>query len=108
IALSAMRGVALWHGLLNARWPVWVSGVCWSVMFTAFMVALTLASVANVLVTLAIGPLITAVFGHFFLQHKLPLRTWLAIVVAGIGIGWMFGHAAGNSISFTGTMIALL
>ena len=35
---------------------LWISGVCWSVMFTAFMVALTLTTVANVLVTLALGP----------------------------------------------------
>ena len=34
---------------------LWLSGLCWSVMFTAFMVALTLTTVANVLVTMAIG-----------------------------------------------------
>jgi drug/metabolite transporter (DMT)-like permease len=68
VALTWMRGPALWRELVRARWPVWVSGVCWAVMFTAFMVALTLTSVANVLVTVAIGPSITAIFARLFLD----------------------------------------
>ena len=63
--------------------PLWVSGLCWSVMFTAFMVALTLTTVANVLVTMALGPLLTALLARVFLGHRLPARTWGAIVVAG-------------------------
>ncbi len=94
IALTWMRGSGLWRGLLRAPWPVWVSGVCWSIMFTAFMVALTLTRVANVLVTMALGPLMTALFARLFLHHRLAPRTWLAIVVAGAGIAWMFGQGA--------------
>jgi drug/metabolite transporter (DMT)-like permease len=92
IGLSAMRGGAWWGELTRARWPVWMSGVCWSVMFTAFMVAITLTTVANVLVTLAIAPLVTAVFARMLLHHRLPRRTWVAIAVAGVGIAWMFGR----------------
>ena len=53
----------------------WLSGLCWSVMFTAFMVALTLTAVANVLITMALGPLITALFTRAALRHPLPSRT---------------------------------
>ena len=53
VALTVMRGPALWRGIVRAPWPVWVSGLCWSVMYTAFMVAITLTSVANVLVTMS-------------------------------------------------------
>jgi drug/metabolite transporter (DMT)-like permease len=70
----------------------WVSGVCWSVMFTAFMVALTLTSVGNVLVTMAIGPLLTALIARIFIGHKLPARTWGAIAVACAGMAYMFGQ----------------
>jgi len=91
-ALSAMRGLAWWRDVLRARWPLWASGLCWAVMFTAFMVAITLTTVANVLVTMAVGPLVTALFARIVLHHKLPRRTWIAIGLAGIGIGWMFGH----------------
>jgi drug/metabolite transporter (DMT)-like permease len=106
VGLTALRGPALWRGLLRSDRMVWISGVCWSVMFTAFMVALTLTSVANVLVTLAAGPLITALFARLFLHHKLPARTWGAIVAAGIGIGWMFGSQASGA-SLAGTLVAL-
>ena len=70
----------------------WVSGVCWSVMFTAFMVALTLTSVGNVLVTMAVGPLITALMAWGFIGHKLPARTWVAIAVACTGMAYMFAQ----------------
>ncbi|HEX6733616.1 MAG TPA: DMT family transporter [Azonexus sp.] len=95
VALGWLRGPALWHGLWKAGPAVWISGVCWAVMYTAFMVALTLTSVADVLVTMAIAPLLTALLSRFVLGHRLPARTWLAIVVAGAGIGWMFGTQAG-------------
>jgi drug/metabolite transporter (DMT)-like permease len=70
---------------------LWLSGVCWSVMFTAFMVAITLTTVANVLVTMALAPLFTALLARFVLGHRLAWRTWSAIFVAGAGIAWMYG-----------------
>jgi drug/metabolite transporter (DMT)-like permease len=106
LALHWMRGPALWRGLLRSPWTVWVSGLCWSVMFTAFMVALTLTSVANVLITMALGPLITALFSRLFLHHRLAWRTWAAIGVAGAGIAWMFGQGASGG-SVLGTAVAL-
>jgi len=62
VALTWMRGWGLWVDLLRSPRVVWMSGLCWSVMFTAFMVALTMTRVANVLVTMSISPLLTAVF----------------------------------------------
>ena len=109
LALSWLRGPALWRNLLGSPWTVWVSGACWAVMFTAFMVALSLTSVANVLVTMAIGPLITALFSRLFLGHRLPLRTWLSIAAAGAGIAWMFGQgvSAAQPGVVAGTLVAL-
>lgn len=109
VALSVLRGPALWRGLLRSPRAVWVSGACWAVMFTAFMVALTMTRVANVLVTMAIGPLVTALFARLFLHHRLPARTWVAIAVAGAGIAWMFGHEvqAADARSLLGMAVAL-
>jgi drug/metabolite transporter (DMT)-like permease len=78
-------------------------------MFTAFMMALTLTSVANVLVTMAIGPLFTALAARFVLGHRLAARTWAAIALAGLGIAWMYGHevTAGDPRHLLGTLVAL-
>ena len=108
--LAAWRGpAALWRSLRNGGAALWTSGVCWGVMFTAFMVALTLTDVANVLVTLALGPLFTALASRFALGHALPTRTWMAITVAGAGIAWMYGQAfaLGDSRHLLGTAVAL-
>jgi drug/metabolite transporter (DMT)-like permease len=107
VALSILRGPALWRGM--PQWPraLWISGACWAVMFTAFMVAITLTTVANVLVTMAVGPLLTALFFRIFLRRQLAPRTWVAIALAGIGIAWMFGQEARAGVSLTGTLVAL-
>ena len=85
---------------------IWLSGVCWSVMFTAFMVALTLTTTANVLVTMALGPLFTALTARIFIGHRLPTRTWAAIVVAGAGIAWMYATKLEQGQGM-GTLVAL-
>lgn len=107
VILAVMPGTSPWRRLARAPRSVWVSGACWSVMFTAFMIAITLTTVANVLITMAIGPLVTALLARAFLDHRLPLRTWASIAVAGTGIAWMFGREFDAGGSFAGTLIAL-
>ena len=110
IMLSVMRSPAgLWRSLQGGGRALWLSAACWCVMFTAFMLALSLTAVANVLVTMAITPLLTALASRFALGHRLPVRTWAAIVVAGIGIGWMYGEQAmlGDARQWLGTLVAL-
>ncbi|MDB5900635.1 MAG: putative transporter [Ramlibacter sp.] len=106
VILPFFQGRAVFAKIRQGAWPLWLSGLCWSVMFTAFMLALTLTSVANVLVTMAIGPFLTALIARIFLRHRIPMRTWLAILVAGVGIGYMYG-AQLESGSVAGTLVAL-
>ena len=75
-------------------------------MFTAFMVALTLTSVANVLVTMATGPLLTALIARVFIGHRIPRRTWAAIAVAGCGVLIMYGTQV-SVVQMLGTAVAL-
>ena len=106
IALTFWRGAGMWRELARAPRVVWISAVCWSVMYTAFMVALTLTSVANVLITMALGPMVTAIFSWLFLKRRLPTRTWLAIAVAGLGIVWMFAGELAQGGSLLGSLVA--
>ena len=108
VALLAMRGAALWSDIRRGGIALWFSALCWAVMYTNFMLALTLTTVATVLVTMAISPLVTALFSRFFLHHRLPARTWAAIGLAGLGIAWMFGRQAlAGQASMTGALVAL-
>ena len=110
LLLSLLRTPAgLWRSLRAGGRALWLSGACWCVMFTAFMLALSLTSVANVLVTMAVAPLFTALASRFVLHHRLPARTWVAIVVAGAGIAWMYGEqaAVGDARQLLGTLVAL-
>jgi drug/metabolite transporter (DMT)-like permease len=75
-------------------------------MFTAFMVGITLMPVANVLVTMASGPLLTALVARVFIGHRIAPRTGMAIAVAGLGIAWMFGTQV-RSVPLAGTLVAL-
>ena len=114
VLLSWLRGPRmLWQSLTlpmkSGGRALWLSGVCWCVMFTAFMLALTLTTVANVLVTMSIGPLLTALMSRLVLGHRLAMRTWGAITLAGVGIAWMYGHefSLGGQQQWLGTAVAL-
>jgi len=113
VLLPALQGRDLFVRMRSAGWALWLSGLCWCVMFTAFMLALTLTSVANVLVTMALGPLFTALVARVVLGHRLAPRTWVAIVLAGIGIAWMYGtqllagERPGDADVLAGTLVAL-
>ena len=110
--LPLFQGREVFTRIRRGSRALWVSGVCWSVMFTAFMLALTLTSVANVLVTMAVGPFITALLARIVIGHQIPGRTWLAISAAGAGIAWMYGDqwlaGADKGSQIGGTLVALL
>ena len=114
VILPLWQGPGVFARLPWRRGTFWLSGVCWAVMFTAFMVALTMTGVARVLVTMALGPLLTALIARVVTGHRLPARTWAAIVVGGLGMAWMFvgqlGLGAGDAKSATqwlGSIVAL-
>lgn len=101
---------SLWSELRGATKLLWLSALFWAVMFTAFMVALSLTTVAQTLVTDSMSPLVAAVLGWLILRHPLPVRTWGAIFLAMLGMGWMVWHnlyAAVNHRQLVGLLVAL-
>ncbi|MEO8016059.1 DMT family transporter [Polaromonas sp.] len=108
VILPLFQGRAVFSKIRHGGKALWLSGVCWSIMFTAFMVALTLTTVANVLVTLALGPFITALMARVFIGHRIPARTWVAIALASAGIVWMYGGQMDLGSQLAGTLVALM
>ncbi|MBV9190208.1 MAG: DMT family transporter [Betaproteobacteria bacterium] len=104
VALLAMR-----RNPLKMGWTGLVSSALWAVMFTAFMIALTLTSTANTLVVMSVSPLLTALLARAFLSDPIPMGTWVAVGAAAVGIAWMFGSdlTAHTARDLTGMAIAL-
>ena len=50
--------------------------------------------------------LLTALIARVFIGHRVPLRTWVAIVVAGAGIVYMYASQL-DSVTLLGTLVAL-
>jgi drug/metabolite transporter (DMT)-like permease len=97
-----------WKALRKAGLPAVFSGVLWAVMFTAFVIALSLTTTANALVTMSISPLLTVICARIVLTDPIPLRTWVASLVAMAGIAFMFGSSMDNSEHAGGMLVALL
>lgn len=89
--------------------PALLSGAMWAVMFTAFMVALTLTSTANTLVVMSVSPVLTALLAWIVLREPVPVRTWLSAAVAAAGIAWMAGGnmSAHSARDLAGMLVAL-
>lgn len=86
-----------------------VSGGLWALMFTTFMIALSLTSTANTLVVMSLAPLLTTVLASLFLRDPVPAGTWFAAGAATLGIAWMFASDlnAHTQRDLLGMLIAL-
>ncbi|NDP39827.1 MAG: DMT family transporter [Rhodoferax sp.] len=107
VILPIFLGRGVFARMRSGGSALWISGACWAGMFTFFMLAITLTSVANVLITMALGPLFTALAARLFIGHRIAQRTWVAIVVAGGGIVYMYGSNITQGGSLLGTLVAL-
>jgi drug/metabolite transporter (DMT)-like permease len=87
---------------------LWASSACWAVMFTCFMLAMSYTTVGHVLLTMSVGPFLTALFARVFMGQRILLHTWCAVLLAGAGLAYMFGsdlaHSEGKAL--TGVLIA--
>jgi drug/metabolite transporter (DMT)-like permease len=107
VMLPMFKGREVFSRMRQGGAALWWSGLCWSGMMTFFMVAIMLTTVANVLVTMALSPLLTALASRIFIGHRIPLRTWMAIMVAGGGIAFMYASQLSQGVSLAGTLVAL-
>ena len=110
LTLSVLQRRTPFKALHAAGWPGLFSGAMWAVMFTAFVLALSLTTTANTLVTMSISPLLTVLLARMLLKDPVPARTWVAAGAAAAGIAWMFseGLSASDSRHVGGMLVAFL
>ncbi len=68
-----------------------VAAACLAAAFSLFIFALYETTVANVVFTIGLTPLLAALFAWIALRETLAPATWAAMLVALAGIGLMFG-----------------
>jgi len=102
-----LQGVSPWSATRKAGLAGLFSGAMWAVMFTAFVVALSLTTTANTLVVMSVAPLLTAFLSFVILKEKVSMRTWFAAGAADVGIAWMF-HNGFTGGHLAGMLVALL
>ncbi len=69
--------------------PGVASSIMWSIMFTCFMLALTMTSTAKAFVVNALYPVFAALLGWLVLSVRPPGRTWIAMLIAVAGVVYM-------------------
>ncbi len=73
----------------------------------SFIVAITHTSVANTLIILSTTPLFAAIIGWVFLREPIPVRTWCAILLVGIGIFVISSDKESQTTSLFGDFAAI-
>lgn len=89
------------------RWLIMAAVVMLSGNTTLFVLSVSHTAAANTVVILAASPFFAALFSRIFLSESVPLRTWIAIVVAVSGVLIVFGGGIGGGTG-VGDLYALL
>lgn len=100
------RGRWSWRTLLDAGWPAAALVVGFGLMQLFFVAAVSNTRVANAVVILTAAPLFAAAFSGILLREWVPLRTWVAITAAIVGIVVVFGGSLGLG-NWLGDLFAL-
>ena len=83
-----------------------IGGACLGIAFAAYIFALTGTTVANAVFILSAGPILTAVLAWVLLGERVRRATWIATVVAMIGIAVMVIDGV-NAGALFGNVMAL-
>ncbi|MGQ0655587.1 MAG: DMT family transporter [Betaproteobacteria bacterium] len=105
--IVSFQGKTPWRAIRQLGPAGTFSGLMWATMSTAFLVALSLTTVANALVVMSIAPLLTAILSFIVLKEDIAMRTWVAAVAALIGMVWMF-HSGFEPTHVAGMLVALI
>ena len=90
----------------DAGYPAVLGGLVMSLSFIAFVVSMSITTVANVVFIISTQTMFLAIFGYFYLKEKVSLISFFSIVLAMGGITIMVGDSLSTG-SFFGNIVAL-
>ena len=90
----------------DAGLPAVLGGLVMSLSFIAFVVSMSITTVANVVFIISTQTMFLAIFGYFYLKEKVSLISFLSILLAMGGITIMIGDSLSTG-SFLGNIVAL-
>ena len=92
--------------ITDAGYPALLGGLVMSLSFIAFVVSMSITTVANVVFIISTQTMFLAIFGYFYLKEKVSLISFFSIILAMGGITIMVGDSLSTG-SFFGNLIAL-
>jgi len=90
----------------DAGFPAVLGGLVMSLSFIAFVVSMSITTVANVVFIISTQTMFLAIFGYFYLKEKVSFVSFFSILLAMGGITIMIGDSL-SSGSFLGNIVAL-
>ena len=90
----------------DAGYPAVVGGLVMSLSFIAFVVSMSITTVANVVFIISTQTMFLAIFGYFYLREKVSLISFFSILLAMGGITIMVGDSLSTG-SLLGNIVAL-
>ncbi len=90
----------------KSGFPAIIAGLFLSLSFVAYIAAMSMTSVANVVFIISTQTIFLAIFGYLFLKEKISFRGFIAIILALVGMIVMVensynqGTLLGNIVSF--------
>jgi drug/metabolite transporter (DMT)-like permease len=104
--LLALHGRGMATAVRGAGLPGVVAGLLLAGTFFFFIASLTRTTVANTFVLMSVSPFLAALAGRLVLHEPVPVRTWVAMVIAFCGILVMFSSAV-DAGQLVGNLLAL-
>ena len=90
----------------KAGFPGLIGGFIFSTSFSAYIIAISQSTVANVLFIISTQTIWLALFGYIFLREKISLRTFLSILFSMLGI-FIMVRGSLNIEALFGNLVAL-
>jgi drug/metabolite transporter (DMT)-like permease len=85
-----------------------VTAGCMAVASSTFLIALNHTSVAHVLFILALAPLVAALLARVALGERVSAQTWVAMLIALVGVVVMLGGGGGGGLLGDGLAIVTM